>query len=232
MNCIEYRHALLVNPRSQNRNMQEHLHSCETCAQFTHEQMVLEARMQNVMQLDVPEGLASRILLRQSVEQKRTGRMKWSYFAMAASIVFAGVLAVLLQATPIFEQPIEQLALQHVYAEEKHLADRHNIPLAELNSILQVANVQLREHETTIHYAGKCDIRDDAGAHVVMAGEQGPVTLLFIPGEHVSSRQRLDDARFKVIVTPIEGGSLAIIGDKTEPLQRLEQQLRRNMVFI
>jgi hypothetical protein len=194
--------------------------------------MVLEARLQNVMQVDVPDGLASRILLRQSVEHKRAGRMKWSYFAVAASIIFAGVLTVFLQTTPVFEQPIEQLALQHVYAEEKHLADRNNIPLAELNSVLQVANVQFREQNSTIHYAGKCDIRNDAGAHVVMAGEQGPVTLLFIPGEHVSVRQQLDDAHYKVVVTPIKSGSLAIIGDRAESLLRLEQQLRQNMVFI
>ena len=235
MNCLEYRHALLVNPTEQSDDMLEHKQSCEVCAAFTREQKAMESDLHTALEVPIPDGLASRVLLRHSVEQKQAPAWRqWPTLAMAASVLFATVLIVQLQFNTelINEQAIEQVALKHVYDEEKHLQDRNNVSLAELNKMLQVASLKLNQQPSTVNYAGQCDIRRDQGVHMVMDGEKGPVTVLFMPKEYVTEPLSLADGRFDVRVIPIKGGSLAIIGEKGEPIEKIESQLRQNIVYI
>jgi hypothetical protein len=76
-----------------------------------------------------------------------------------------------------------------------------------------------RELAVEVRYAGVCDIRRRPGAHLVLAGERGPVTVLLMPDERVSQRTAAR-RRPEGVILPVDGGSLAIVGSRGEPWMR------------
>ena len=126
---------------------------------------------------------------------------------------------------------VSELALAHVNNELHHLEDRLDVPLDKVNSVLAKVGAQLQQDLGKVNYAGTCPIREHTGAHLVVAGVRGPVTLLFMPGEQLDQRQVLQDQRFSGVVLPTANGSIAIVGERGEPLERLERRLRDSVEF-
>jgi len=82
-----------------------------------------------------------------------------------------------------------------------------------------------RELAVEVRYAGICDIRRRPGAHLVLAGERGPVTVLLMPDERVSQRAPLRTGDLEGVVLPVDGGSMAIVGSRGEPLNALAVEM-------
>lgn len=77
-----------------------------------------------------------------------------------------------------------------------------------------------------MNYASGYTIRNkDKGAHIVLQGETGSVTVLFMPNEAVATRTLVQDERFNGVIVPADQGSYAIIGERDEPLDVIEQRL-------
>ncbi len=80
----------------------------------------------------------------------------------------------------------------------------------------------------TVNYAGNCDIRNkQKGAHIVLQGKKGPVTVLIMPAEEVTARRRISDQRFHGVIIPAPRGSYAIVGEHDEALEPYVKQLGR-----
>jgi hypothetical protein len=231
-NCINVQRALLSDPQHTKTALQQHLQACHRCRQFMHEITSFDADIHAGLNIKVPEQLADKILLAKSIQENRqlNKASHWLKGAVAGVTLLVGSIgSYLYLSTPLL---IEEIALTHVRNELHHLDDRKNIQLAQLNNILRPLHMKLEQSSHIINYAGSCKIRNSEGVHVVLQGKHSPVTLLFMPGEHINARKTLEDSNFKGIVLPLENGSVAIIADKQEVLDDYQKQIYEQLTFI
>lgn len=176
--------------------------------------------------LPLPEGLESRILLRQQLALRRE-RKRWAQvaFGLAASLLL-GVGAVLHLGLPLPWQSLEQRVVAHLYHEPHSLEPRPALPLAQVNALLARHGMQASEALGAVYYATDCPIGRRPGPHLVLAGEHKPVTVFILLGEEVPGSLPVADARFEGRIVATPAGSMAIVGERGEPLAPVEGRLR------
>lgn len=233
MNCLEFRQALLANPASLNDGLKQHLQDCPACAQFASSMSDFERQLKKSVDVEVPEGLSSRILLRQRLAmQQKSNRRRGSWMAFAASLIL-GVVVVLGVEHQITEPTLEQVVLHHVNDELHHLRDNYDLDITKLNRVLSDHGSKIEFLPgRRINYAGACRIRNHQGAHVVVDSEKGPITILLMPGEFVAARKSLKDKRFQGVIVPVKNGSMAILGEDLKEVERVEKEFVSQLQVI
>jgi len=130
-------------------------------------------------------------------------------------------------------QALDQVVLQHINDELHHLQDHKNLSVQQVNSVLKDHGSKLKALPgRTINYAGACPIRNKQGAHVIVDSAEGPITVLFMPGEFVGQRSQLEDGRFQGIIIPTRQGSMAIVGEDPQQIEQLERELASQMIDL
>jgi len=232
MNCLAVCRLLGADPNSDNDAIKNHLLTCNPCAAYAEQQSKLTDSMEQAINIPVPEGLVSRILLQQGINQKKQQNFHLHrFYAIAASVLLTvAVIAGLL----FINSPVDlaKVALNHVKGELKHLHENNNVQLVKLNSLLQPFNMKLNSSLGEISYAGSCKIKNSVGVHIVVQTETGPVTILLMPGEHLKNRKLVDDVIYSGSIVPINNGSFAIIGEKKEFLSDLENRFKYGISYI
>jgi len=226
MNCLDARRAILTEPQNLSEALHEHVRSCNACAAFKKDQLIFEQQLVDTMKVEAPEGLASRILLAQSTGKVQLQTKQRRIYAIAASFVLAVGVMIGVQLLPN-TQPVEQLVLSHVHNEAKHLKDHLNVGGTKLQTIFSKLNMKVSGTFGKVNYAGNCDIRKRDGAHLIIQGKFGPVTVLIMPFEKVTKRLEMHDQRFHGVVIPTLRGSFAIVGEHDEILEPYVKQLGR-----
>jgi len=230
MNCLEYRRHYLADPANTDNEMHSHVSNCHSCQQFTFKQKEFENALHDTINIDVPEGLASRILLNQSLEQSNK-KPRQRMYAIAAS-----VLLTLSITTGVLFKPTQlsanELVLTHINDELTHLQDKNNIQLAQLNTVLNQAGTQVSAMPYKVNYAGPCMMRNETGAHLVMQGDKAPVTVLVMPGEHIENSVIVSDNRFEGVIVPTSNGSIAIVGEDMNDVNKIRQQVTNTFTFV
>ncbi len=230
MNCIECRRLLLTDPKSTDPQLTAHLQSCEQCKQFASNLHSFELGLKQAVMVDVPEGMASRILLRQRMtEQKRPRRYQW--LALAASLLITFTLVVTIGLGPSQQPTLEQAVFKHLHDELHHMHEKNNVSVSALNLILKPHGAKLKTNRT-INYAGACPIRRYQGAHVVLDDKRGPVTVFIMPSEPVTQRTTINDEHFQGVIIPTANGSVAIVAEEPEQVRSVEQELKTQMQII
>ncbi|UCE88557.1 MAG: DUF3379 family protein [Pseudomonadota bacterium] len=233
MNCLEYRRLMTIEPGSRDPELLEHAGKCAACATFNARLQRFEHNLGQTLAVEAPEGLESRILLRQSVKASRA-RRAWNqriYAVAATMLLTVGVVSgwMLTKYTQRVQAPLDQLVLNHIHDEEGHLHERNDVQLAELNQVVNRFGVRADALPAQVNFAHPCPMRKDKGAHLVLAGKQGPVTVLIIPGEQVRERTAVRDERFEGYILPTRYGALAIIGEHGEQLEEIQRALVTTM---
>lgn len=221
MNCLEFRHACLTEPDSRDREFCAHADACRACQAFLEEQRLMEEQLRRALAIAPPAGLAARVMLKQSFAPRR-----WVPRLAVAATVLMAIAAT--SVTYLWNRPqsLEAEVLAHIHAEPEALAAPGPVDADKLAAVLRALGAQLDSAPVEVRYAGICDIRRRPGAHLVLAGERGPVTVLLMPDERVSQRAPLRTGNLEGVVLPVDGGSLAIVGRRGEPLNALEHRLR------
>ncbi len=226
MNCLDVCRLLATDPEHLNQKIEQHLQSCTQCTAYALQQKEFNQGLQQVMKIDVPSGLKARILLRQSIEKQNKKRFSnRGFFAIAASLLVTmgiGLTVVLFQAAPL----LESVVLAHIKNEVKHLSEVKEINHRSLNNMLSGIQLSVVNKPVKMTYAGTCNIRKQSGAHFIVQGEHGRVTILIMPGEFVSNIKRLSDPRFNGYIYPTSYGSMAVVGESKENLDRVYKEFK------
>ena len=67
--------------------------------------------------------------------------------------------------------------------------------------------------------------------HLVMQGEQGPVTILLLPDEAVDAPVPIEGQGINGIILPVGDGSVAIIGERNEKLEAIEKNVVNSVTW-
>ena len=190
----------------------------------------LDLKIAKALQIDVPELVMPELpdietdKVATLPTRKRSLGPLW--FAVAATVVLATSIS--LRMSDMF-QSYESLAdevLAHL-DHETYALRVTDVPVPEerLARVVPASTAVFDRDISLITYAQPCIINGKTVPHLVIQGEYGPVTILLMAEERLGKATPLDGENVKGIILPVGDGSIAIIGNRDEPLESIQKNV-------
>lgn len=225
MNCLEFRRLKLAEPRRLPGDARSHANDCPACLAFARSVDESEAALQRTLAVAVPEGLADRILLRQS-GQRRTS---WKALALAASIVLAVAAGALVTTWETSSANQARIAIEHVLDEPESLTTHRNADPKRLAEIVHEFGGNMREPIGHVRYIKRCPVEQGSGWHIVFETPQGLATLILVSDRPIAAAATTNLGRWTARVEPIRGGYYALVTDSAESNFALNRLVRQRI---
>ena len=236
MNCEDYREAIATDPSFDGGV--GHLSECAACQSYRREMQALEEKINRALVLDVPELHVPELPELSTPKPDNVIALpnrRWqsrTWFAMAATVVVAALLGVRLIGTGIEHESLADEILAHLDGEPFALRVT-DIAITDerLNAVVPADIARMDHSAGLITYAQTCPIGGHDVPHLVIQGERGPVTILLMPDEYVAEPQRLRGDNVKGVILPVGNGSIAIIGEREERLDRIRESVLKSVAW-
>ena len=232
MNCEEYRKEVATDPSFDGGA--SHLRHCAACQAYRDEMQDLEQEISRALAIEVPElrmpelpdvDTANVVPLR-----RRFSTPAW--LAVAATVVVAALLGIRMLGTGVQYDSLADEIIAHLDHEPWALVVTDvPVPDERLTAVVP-ANVATMDHSAgLITYAQTCVINGREVPHLVIQGQRGPVTVILLPEERISTAQELTGDNINGVLLPVGSGSIAIIGERDEPLQSIQEEIVRSAAW-
>ena len=240
MNCDQYKEAIAADPSESFDGGAVHSAECSACSAFKAEMQALDVRISAALKIDVPElsmpefpSVASK---EKVVDISSRRRITWTtpaWVGLAASVVLAVVIGVRFVDTDHsndIEGSLAEQVIAHLDFEPNSLRITDVAVSDEsLDSVVRPEIASMNRDLGLITYAMSCKINGREVPHLVMQGEKGPVTILLMPFEMIDGPIRLDGQSIEGVILPVGDGSIAIIGERGEPIDQLTKEVRESV---
>lgn len=231
MNCLEFRRRCLAEPGNQDNEFVRHKNECAACTDFAEHMRKVNKTLVEALRVDVPENLASRIILRQSLQKSEVpSKYKPRRYAIAASLLLTLGLAGGLY-TIISTAPFHRAVMAHLDGEWDLLVQRQGVSDQKLMSVLDSVGGELKGDIGKIRHASLCDFSEYGGAHLVLEGRKGPVVVLLLPEKHIAGAKVVSGDRANGIIVPTNNGSMAIVSNEGEAFHDIARRVRSAVVW-
>lgn len=238
MDDNEFRRRAFSEPGSEDPDLHEAARGNSARQRLMQEIAELEEHISSaVSTVSVPSGLADR--LKQQVEPapaaKKGGLMR--FFPVAAMVVIVAAITLV----PDFgnRPSAEDVAFHddlvaHLHQEAPTYEGDTSTRWSEVSGVLTAAGLAAAgsgnaSGNTTplqgaaLKFARHCDLGEAGrGAHIVLEGEQGPVSVVLATNKPVERPIDIEDERFHGRIIPTEFGNMAVIGEAGEVLTDYE----------
>ena len=234
MNCEEYREAVGADPSFDGGA--GHLTECAACQAYRAEMQALDETISRALAIDVPNLVMPELADIETegvvtlASRRRVSPPLW--LAMAATVAIAAFLGVRFIGGGVEYDSLADEVLAHLEHEpyalrvsEKPVSDRR------LNSVVAGDVARIDHSGGLITYAQTCVINGRKVPHLVIQGERGPVTILLMPDEMISEAVPLRDEFFEGAILPVGGGSIAIIGEHDENLDKIQESVMNSVTW-
>jgi len=221
MNCEEFRHQLLIDPLSKDAAFRDHARVCTDCARATLEVLQFEETLR--------QALAPEVWGAGGPETRRSAP---PILGKGFALLFLPLLLVAIWLTigggigPDFRGNPGAEVIEHIQVEAEHLSAEGTIPWARLRGLFQALGADVDPDLGPVSYAGRCIIGEEDGIHLVLPGERGAVTALFMPGTEMAGERKVSGSGLAGILVPAGFGLLAVVGVPGEPLESMVRRLR------
>lgn len=171
-----------------------------------------------------------------------TALKPWQRLRQPAAIAASLAVAVSLGFTALNSSPSEaDIALghslmEHVHAESRFYNVENSIPWSSASEVMQRTGatfVSLADiaNGMNLTFAEFCRLMGDEkrGTHLVIQGEQGPISIMFINHHPVRRKFELQDDELRGEVVPVQDGFLAVFGTQDEALQPIVSQIQQQL---
>lgn len=212
MNCLEFRHLILTDPYDKPSDAEAHLETCVQCTRFRQEILDLDSDIEKALNVEVPEGLASRILLNQSLTEKP--KRPWVQYAMAAS-VFAAVLfgvSFLTNQTSAPEHNVDNLLAHAAHQPHEFYGSEHQ-PIAPKDIEKLMKKLHLTASIDNVVYAAVCPVGSESAAHLVIKDGDDQYTVMLLPDHSPSKMYTVNDQLWRGYISPHPAGALAVLAE-------------------
>ena len=234
MNCEEYRDAIAADPSFDGGA--GHLTGCAACQAYRSDMQALDLMIGRALALEVPElampdldeiGLDKVVTL---ADRRRPSPRVW--YALAATVLLATFLGVRMVSNGVEYESLADEVLAHLDHEpyalrvtDKAITDER------LRSVVPGNIAQMDHGGGLITYAQTCVIHGHEVPHLVIQGERGPVTILLMPEEMIPKALSLMDENTNGVILPVGNGSIAIIGERDEQLDKIEKSVLQSVMW-
>jgi len=150
-----------------------------------------------------------------------------AWIGVAASVLLAVSLAVRFYDTDVKSTAsLADEIVAHLDHEPQALrVTSRPVSAQRLAAVLKDDVAELDDDIGLITYANTCVIDGKEIPHLVVQGKRGPITLLLLPDELVDRALPLEGDGVSGVVLPVGRGSIAIIGEREEPLRGISQRV-------
>ena len=233
MNCEDYIQAIGEDPKYDGGA--GHVSECSECRTYRDEMRALDVSIGRALALEVPDLILPDLPDLENVvslsDRRRLSMPTW--FAMAATILLAVFFSVRFAGDDsVDHESLAAEVLAHVTHEPSALrvtdvavSDDH------LHEIVPANIAELDESAGLITYAASCPINGRNVPHLVIQGQQGPITIILMPDEKISSAIALNDENQHGVILPVGDGSIAIVGGLDEALDEVQKQILQSVVW-
>lgn len=234
MNCEEYRQTIAADPSYEGG--EAHLSACSDCRAYRDEMRSFDRRIGRALEISVPElrmpglpDIDTTDVVSLPVRRRFTAPVR---LAVAATVVLAAFVGLRMIGGNVTYPSLADEIVAHLDHEpyalrvtDKPVSDRR------LAKVVP-ANVATMTHETgLITYAQTCVINGRKIPHLVLQGEHGPVTILFLPDEAIDDAVPLEGESINGVLLPVGGGSVAIIGERDEELETIQNNVVNSVTW-
>lgn len=192
-----------------------------------------ELLLEQAIRVEVPENLDSRIVLRRSIHQHKAARSRWTYgLAMAASLLL--VVGVVTRIGPGHSlDPLSAELVAHVSHDPHGLVATSPVRTVALNDVLGgIGAVLPADERYTVTYASPCVMANERGAHLVLAGDDGPITVMLVPHQSPPEHSGiLKSGPYSGIVVATQRGSMAVFAPREETALRMAHRLNQKLTW-
>lgn len=233
MNCEEYREAFAADPAFQDDT--GHAAACAECRDFTAEILALNETIARAMAIDVPdlsmpelppiEAAGEKVVSLQSRRKMTFSTPAW--IGIAATVTLAAFIGIrYMPDSNISDAELAAEILAHVDHEPWAMqATDVAVTNDRLADVMASNGGTMRRDVGLVSYAQTCIINGRSIPHLVIQGEDGPVTLLLMPEEMVSMPVQLDGRGINGVIIPVGDGSIALVGEKHFDVDRLKERV-------
>lgn len=232
MDDLEFRRRAYAEPNCQDKDFLIKKNQSSENTQLVDHIQSLDQQIEQAINIDPPQGLAERILLNQALDSHSQKKHHLRVaLSMAASVLLVfGLVFSFLQPGPGIK--LEQQVLSHVYDELDHLIEKQNKDIHHINQMLSSHGAELKQDIGQVNYLGTCNIANQEGVHIVLSGVKGSVTVMMLPHITIDTEHSISDDRFQGTILPTARGSMAILGEKGEPLDQVEKKIINNLSWV
>ena len=228
MNCKDYKEALTADPGFEDES--GHVDSCASCQAYRNEILALDAKIAAAMNINVPDLKMPELPDLEAdkvvslAARRRMPKPVW--FALAATVLLAVFIGVRTPDMSSMGGTLEEQVIAHLDHEPGALRVT-NTPVSDsrLQEVVPGDVAVMNHNAGLITYAQSCIINGKTIPHLVIQGEYGPVTILLMPDEKIDEAKSLDGISIQGVILPVGNGSIAIIGDREEQLDRIKQNI-------
>jgi len=218
IDCPAHERRLLIDPHDDDPALASHRAGCALCADAAREALAFEATLAHTLEVPPPPDIPDRITSARRAQASR------SLALVAAWVLSVGIAAWLgygVGDREAAEPDLAQLVIQHIRAEAVTLQAEDRVPADWLAALFGKLGGDLTGDLGGVRFAGLCLIRRGEAIHLVVKGRQGPITLLFMPREHLEAAREIRGAGLQGWLVPTGYGSLAVMGKTGEAIEGL-----------
>jgi len=217
MNCEDYREAIAADPSESFEDGAAHVAACESCSAYRAEMRALDDKIARALAIDVPalqipdlppigeddENVVNLPFRRVSIISTP------AWIGIAASFALAAIIGMQFVGNgPANDQQLAAEVLAHLDHEPGALLVTNvSVSDEQFARVINPAVGTMDRGVGLVTYARTCIINGMSIPHLVIQGEHGPVTLLLMPNEMVSSPVSLSGESVNGVILPHGNGS-------------------------
>jgi hypothetical protein len=234
MNCTDYKEALTADPGFHDET--GHVEACVDCKAYRAEFLAFDEKISAAMEISVPELVMPEL---PDIDAKNVVNLssrrtltKPAWFAIAATVLLAAVVGIRMNDSGVSYGTLEEQVLAHVDHDAAALLPTSSpVSDKQLNRAVPKEIATMNHDTGLITYAQSCSINGKEVPHLVIQGEHGPVTILLMPHESIAEAAALDGVNIKGVILPVGDGSIAIIGDREEQLEKVRENILDSVMW-
>jgi Protein of unknown function (DUF3379) len=225
MNCLEFRRQLGVDPQSSGADFVSHRQECARCAEAAARAVEFEAALRRALNVAPSAHLAESILLAQATRQQH-GRQTWlrrgGLLALAATLVLAVGVGMRVEASPLSAQAVE-----HLRGEPEALTLSQPVPPESVREAFATRGIVLKyDISGEVVFVGRCPMGSHLTVHMVMPGNTGPVTVIYVVDDRVKQREDFQREGWRGRSVPLGSGTLILLARDSGQFDGIEAQWR------
>ena len=234
MNCDEYKQAIAADPSREDG--ESHVAGCAQCRAYRDEMRSLDRRIGRALEISVPElRMPDLPDIDTSDIVSLPARRRFTVpvgLAVAATVILAAFVGFRMFGSNVSYPSLADEIVAHLDHEPYALRVTDEPVSDRRLAKIVPADVASMNHEAgLITYAQTCVINGKDIPHLVIQGERGPVTILLLPDEAIDDAVQLEGESINGVLLPVGGGSIAIIGERDEQLETIQQNVVNSVTW-
>jgi len=232
MNFSEFKKLIGADPWNQDPETLRARNSAPEFEKAASDAEAFERKLQSAMNVQAPADLLADI---KNITHQPTKRRNWMPLALAASLVIAvGAIGMVWKQSQQWDSVEAYLADHYSHDGDDtlaHSSDASEQDIAEMTGrIMASLNASAGQQLTgRIKFIKYCPTPEGRGAHMVVSTDQGPMTIIFMPGTQVTDGEMVEFDQMHAYMIDLEHGSAAIIGRRSQPVKSLETLVRNSL---